>query len=70
METYRIKIAIPSKSNRWEANIEERLIKAENFNYMLMKAFTEEEFKAGARIVRIEKKLKDKYCAWEMIKYC
>lgn len=70
MEKYIIKVAIPSKKNRWEANVEERYIEAENFNYMLMKAFTEEEFKAGARIVHVQRKLNDRYCSWEILKYC
>lgn len=54
MKKYLVKVAIPSTKNRWEAHAEERTIEAENFNRLLMKAITVEEFRAGARIFEIE----------------
>ena len=54
MKKYRVKIAIPSTKNRWEAHVEERTVEVENFNQMLMKAITTEEIRAGARIFEIE----------------
>lgn len=54
MKKYLVKIAIPSRKNRWEASVDERTIKAENFNGMLMKAITPDELQAGARIFEIE----------------
>lgn len=54
MKKYLVKIAIPSRKNRWEASVDERTIKAENFNGMLMKAITPDELQAGARIFEIK----------------
>jgi hypothetical protein len=70
MELYRIKVAIPSIKNGWEANVEERYIEAENFNDMLMKSMSIEETARGARIIKIEREDPEKYCYWHMIKYC
>jgi hypothetical protein len=54
MSKYLVKIALPSRKNRWEASVVERTIEAENFNGMLMKAITPDELAAGARIFEIE----------------
>ena len=54
MKKYLLKIAIPSRENRWEASVTERTIEAENFNQMLMRAITPDELQAGARIFEIE----------------
>ena len=54
MKKYRVKVAIPSTENRWEARAEERTLEVENFNQMLMRAVTADELKAGARIFEIE----------------
>lgn len=54
MRKYLVKIAIPSRKNRWEASVVERVVKAENFNGMLMKAITPDELQAGARIFEVK----------------
>ena len=69
MKTYRIKVAIPSIKNAWAATIEERIIEAENFNYLLMKSMSIDEHKRGARIVRIEERVPTtRGFGWKMIK--
>lgn len=54
MRKYLVKIAIPSRKNRWEASVEKRTVTAETFNDMLMEVITSDELQAGARIFEIE----------------
>ena len=69
MIKYKIKICIPNKHNKWSADIKTKTIECENFNYMLMNAFTEDEFKSGSRIISIEKLIVlDDRLYWEVIK--
>lgn len=71
METYKVYIAIPSPKNRWEANVIDRTVTVESFNYMLMNVFLPNEVRNGARIIRIEKKIDtERGFGWEIIKYC
>lgn len=67
---FKIRIAIPSTKNRWEANVIEREIQAENLNQVIMKAATVEEYNAGARIISIQKQsnLREDYYGWVRIK--
>ena len=50
---YIVKISIPVKRNRWQADLCRRVMNAENLNQIIMEAVTVEEYKAGARIVEV-----------------
>ena len=70
MNEYVVRLSIPSNKNRWQAELVERHIEAENLNYLIMKAATVQEYKAGARIISIQehRKSSEGYLYWERIK--